>query len=349
MFRFDESDARYLIAYEEKHEHSIAPYQELMRRWVARCERGDSFGVILVNTDHVHDDDDPHDDHERDVALEAAFTKLLNDFRRDHKAEVERHTVGFARILPPNWMNEQMAKNPAFLGEMRVYQERTARYMYGTAGSVCLTVDEARAWIDARFASFAPPGAVVAPPHAALSGQRVGLFYGSTTGVTETAAFEIARAWAAHDLEPITPVNIGTVKDVARLLEYDCLILGIPTWNVGQLQDDWEIALPQLAALDFSGKQIALFGVGDQYGYPDNFLDAVGTLGKHLTERGATLVGHWNDGRYEFAASTAFVGGKFMGLALDEIHQAEHSDRRVNQWVAQIITEFALQSQPRGA
>jgi flavodoxin I len=66
-------------------------------------------------------------------------------------------------------------------------------------------------------------------------------------------------------------------------------------------------------------------------------------LGAKLTERGAVLVGRWNDGKYEFAESKAFIDGKFMGLALDEVQQAEHTDRRINQWVAQIIAEFALQ------
>lgn len=333
MFRFEDNDPRYLIAYEDEHEHSIAPYQELVRRWVNRFERGDRFGVVLVR-------EDDHE-HERDVAFEEAFTKLLNDFRRDHKADVERCTVGFVSVVPKHWLLEQTAANPNFLEEARIGTDRMARYMWGVPGTLCDSVDEARAWLDAQL--IAQPSLPAAPETAAPASQRVGLFYGSTTGVTEAAALAIQEVWAAHGMEPISAINIGTVKDLSALLAYDYLILGVPTWNVGQMQDDWEIALSQLESLDFTGKQVALFGVGDQYGYPENYLDAVGMLGEKFVARGAALVGYWNDGLYEFAESKAFVDGKFMGLALDDVHQAEHSDRRINQWVKQIISEFALQ------
>jgi flavodoxin I len=341
MFRFDDSDPRYLIAIEETHEHTVAPYQELMRRWIARFERGGAFGVVLVNAQEAHDDHEHEETHERDVAFEEAFTRLLNDFRRDHKADVERCTVGFVRVLPQSWVTEQSATNSNIMDEMRSNWDRTSRYMWGVPGMMCVSVDEARKWLDGQIAAFIPPAELLTEP-VPLPSKRVGLFYGSTTGVTEVAAINIEKTWSALGMEPIKAVNIGTIKDLSVLLSFDYLILGIPTWNVGQLQDDWEIAFPQLDALDFTGKQVALFGVGDQYGYPDNYLDAVGMLGEKLVARGAALVGRWNDGLYEFAESKGFIDGKFMGLALDEDHQAEHTDRRINQWVAQIIAEFAL-------
>lgn len=348
MFRFDEHDPRYLIAYEEEHEHSVAPYQELMRRWAARFERGDIFGVVLVSADDDHEDEAHEEHHERDVAFEEAFTQLLNDFRRDHKANAARCTVGFVRIFPPRWLQGEIAKNPSFMDELRTNQELTSRYMFGVAGTAFLTVDEARVWIDAQIAAFVPPAAVPTqdvPTVMPSSSRRVGLFYGSTTGVTEIAALKIAQAWVDQGMEPILATNIGTVKDLSQLLEYDCLILGIPTWNVGKLQDDWDIALPQLDALDFAGKHIALFGIGDQYGYPDNYLDAMGILGMKLIERGAVLVGRWSAEGYEFSASKALIDGSFVGLALDEVQQSTLSNPRIQQWVAQIITEFALQPQ----
>jgi flavodoxin I len=350
MFRLDDSDLRYLIAYEEKHEHSVAPYQQLMHRWVARFERGGSFGVILVNGEDSHDEDEAHDHAEahdvaaqRDVAFEEAFTALLNDFRRDHKADVERCTVGFARVLPRTWLDEQLAANPNLMDDLNANWDRMARYMWGVPGRMCVSVEEARIWLDEQMAAFTPPASDAPSAVVMPSGGKVGLFYGSTTGMTEVSALKIQAVWAAHGMEPITAVNIGTVKDLSVLLNYDHLILGIPTWNVGQLQDDWAIAMPHLDALDFTGRQVALFGVGDQYGYPDNYLDAVGMLGAKLVERGAALVGKWSADGYEFAASKALVDGQFMGLALDEEHQAEMSERRIDQWVEQLIGEFALQ------
>jgi flavodoxin I len=343
MFRFDDSDPRYLIAVEEQHEHSVAPYQALMQRWIARFERGGIFGVVLVNGDDSHEEDGAHEDQPeaRDVAFEEAFTRLLNDFRRDHRADVERCTVGFARVLPRDWLNERLATNPNFMDEMNANWDRMARYMWGVPGRMCASLDEARTWLEGQIAVFTPP--TTSEPAVPSANGKVGLFYGSTTGMTEAAAFKVQAAWAAHGMQPIMAVNIGTVKDLSALLAFDHLILGIPTWNVGQLQDDWEIAFPQLDALDFTGKTVALFGVGDQYGYPDNYLDAVGMLGAKLAARGAALVGRWSADGYEFAASKALVDGQFMGLGLDEDHQADMSERRISQWVAQLIREFALQ------
>jgi flavodoxin I len=348
MFRFDDSDPRYLIAYDSDHEADIANYHELMRRWTARFERGDIFGVVLVTEPHEHPEGEDEHAHERNTAFEEAFSRLLTDFRRDHKADVARCTVGYARVIDGTWLSERLAAAPAALDEMRASTDRMARYMWGVPGSLFGDVAEARAWIDAQIAAFVPPAAVPTqdvPTVMHSSSRRVGLFYGSTTGMTEIAALKIAQAWVDQGMEPILAVNIGEVKDLSALLAYDYLILGIPTWNVGQLQDDWEIALPQLDALDFTGKQVALFGVGDQYGYPDNYLDAVGILGAKLIERGATLVGRWNAEGYEFSTSKALIDGSFVGLALDEVQQSTLSNPRIQQWVAQVITEFALQPQ----
>lgn len=88
---------------------------------------------------------------------------------------------------------------------------------------------------------------------------------------------------------------------------------------------------------------MAIFGVGDQYGYPDNFLDAVGILGDKLIERGAELVGAWDTDGYEFSESLALRDGRFMGLGIDETNQSRMTTERVNHWLAQIAEEFALE------
>jgi flavodoxin I len=340
VFRIDESDPRYLLAYEEQHEHSVEPYRELMRLWITRFETDVSFGVILVDAEEEHHDEEGHE-HERDGAFEEAFTRLLNDFRRDHKADVERCTVGFVRVLPTRWLQ---AQSPETLEEVRTNWDRMARYMWGVPGMMCASVEEGRAWLDGQIAAFVPPSQTETPQDRSSSAKQVGLFYGSSTGTTEAAAFDIQDRWSALGLQPISAVNIGTTKNLSALLDYDCLILGIPTWNIGQLQDDWDIAFPQLDALDFTGKRIALFGVGDQYGYPDNFQDAMGILGAKLLERGATLVGRWSAEGYEFSESKALIEGQFIGLALDE-GQSRESNRRIAQWLKQIAAEFAFQPQ----
>lgn len=173
--------------------------------------------------------------------------------------------------------------------------------------------------------------------------KKTGLFFGTTTGSTEAVADVLAAVWEDAGMEPISPINIIDMNSPADLLNYDYLILGIPTWNIGELQVDWEDIWSDLEALDFTGKKIAIFGVGDQGGYPENYLDAVGLLGNLLRERKGQLVGRWPIDGYEFYESVALEDGAFMGLGLDEDNQPELTDERLTAWVAQIIGEFALQ------
>ena len=171
----------------------------------------------------------------------------------------------------------------------------------------------------------------------------IGIFFGSSTGATDDAAHEIYDVWTGVGMEADEPIDIATVKDLNKLLEYDYLMVGIPTWNIGELQDDWDFVFEDLDDLDFAGKKIAMFGVGDQINYPDNYLDAVGILGRKLQERGAELFGYWSTEGYEHYESAGLDGDKFMGLALDDMNQGDMSDERIQAWVAQLIEEFALQ------
>lgn len=218
-----------------------------------------------------------------------------------------------------------------------------ANYIFGIRGRNFTNLNEAKNWVK-ELASLPPLEIDDTPTPQPNANQKVGLFYGSTTGVTEDIAYEIQEVWNNEHSEAIEPINIGHVKNLNELLAYDKLILGVPTWNIGQLQDDWDIAFPDLSKMDFTGKQIALFGIGDQYGYPDNFLDAIGILGKQLRDCGATLVGFTNTQGYEFAESVGVEDQQFMGLGIDEISQQDLTPERIEAWVAQISKEFALQA-----
>ena len=74
--------------------------------------------------------------------------------------------------------------------------------------------------------------------------------------------------------------------DPSKMLEYKRLIIGCPTWHIGELQDDWDFIYEKYKELDFSGITAAFFGCGDQVGYADNFLDAIGLLAKPFMENG---------------------------------------------------------------
>jgi flavodoxin II len=110
---------------------------------------------------------------------------------------------------------------------------------------------------------------------------NIGLFYGSSTCYTEMAAEKI------RDIIGPELVTLHNLKDdaVALMEQYDVLILGIPTWDFGEIQEDWEAIWDQLDTLNLDGKIVALYGMGDQLGYGEWFLDALGMLHDKLAPK----------------------------------------------------------------
>lgn len=168
----------------------------------------------------------------------------------------------------------------------------------------------------------------------------IALFYGSSTCYTEMASEKIRDQIGP---EKVDLFNVAEDPLVTAQF-YDCLIFGIPTWDYGELQEDWEEVWPDLDELNLAGKKVALFGLGDQIGYPEWFLDAMGYLHDKLAERGATMVGYWPNEGYEFEASQALTADKsmFVGLALDEENEFDKTAERVHLWCEQVLSEFAL-------
>jgi flavodoxin I len=169
---------------------------------------------------------------------------------------------------------------------------------------------------------------------------KICLFYGSTTGKTETVAETIQSAFGGTEVVELQEISDVSASDFA---DYDCIIIGCPTWDVGELQSDWDgFYQEELGNIDFNGKKIAYFGTGDQVGYSDNFQDAMGILEEKISSLGGKTVGHWSTEGYEHEASRAEKNGKFVGLALDEDNQSELTDERISQWVKQLKSEFGV-------
>ncbi len=170
---------------------------------------------------------------------------------------------------------------------------------------------------------------------------RIGLFFGSNEGNTEAAGFRIKEAFDRHEPEIVQAINIAsaTIEDVAA---WEHIIFGISTWDIGQLQDDWDIFLPKMDDLDLTGKKVAIYGLGDQYGYPDTFVDAVGVLADKVLEQGGDVYGLWPAAGYQITGSRALIDDHLMGLALDEDNEAEKSAGRIEEWVDQLAFEWGI-------
>lgn len=173
---------------------------------------------------------------------------------------------------------------------------------------------------------------------------KIGLFYGSSTCYTEMAAEKIAEAInGLCGTELVSLHNIAS-DSIELMSEYQYLVLGIPTWDYGELQEDWESNWEAIDSLDFTGKQVAIYGLGDQIGYPEWFQDALGYLWVKIVNLGASTVGAWPNQGYIFEQSKALTedGQFFVGLPLDDENQFELSDDYIAKWSQQILREFGL-------
>ena len=132
-------------------------------------------------------------------------------------------------------------------------------------------------------------------------------------------------------------MDIVEKSDVEK---YKYLIFGVSTWGVSDLQDDFEDFLEILDEVDFTGKKVALFGLGDQSTYGDSFVDAMGILYDGLKKMGVTLVGSISKEGYSFTGSMALIKGKLVGLAIDEEFESNLTPGRVTNWVKQLRKEF---------
>lgn len=168
----------------------------------------------------------------------------------------------------------------------------------------------------------------------------IGLFYGSSTCYTEMTAEKLVAELGSDKVDCFNVVDtpIGDAE------HYAYLILGIPTWDYGELQEDWENIWPEIDEVDMQGRQVALFGQGDQVGYPEWFLDAMGYLHDKLVLAGAIPCGYWPVVGYQFEASKALTANQdaFVGLALDDENEFDLSDERIKAWCALLRSEWNL-------
>lgn len=166
--------------------------------------------------------------------------------------------------------------------------------------------------------------------------KKIGLFYGGATTKTSVVAFKIQEAFGEKLVELI-PVENASGKTFE---EYDNIIAGASTWFDGELPTYWDEILPEIEAASLSGKKVAIFGLGDQKHYPDNFVDGIGLLADSFTNSGATLVGFTSIEEYTFNTSRAVKEGKFLGLVLDIENQSDKTEARVLKWVEQLKKAF---------
>jgi flavodoxin I len=172
---------------------------------------------------------------------------------------------------------------------------------------------------------------------------KIGLFFGPLKGSVHRVADKIKAAIGEQHVDMIS-VNDASVSDLEK---YDLIIFGISTvgketWDSNYSNTDWSKFFPNISKIDFSGKTVAIFGLGDHITYSSYFVNAMGMLAKDLLKNGATIVGQVDPSGYEFDESEAVIDGLFTGLPIDEDFEPELTDERIANWVNSLKPTLGL-------
>ena len=164
---------------------------------------------------------------------------------------------------------------------------------------------------------------------------KTAIIYSFNTQKSQKVAEKIVAAYGDN----IEAVNAEELTK-ATFENYNNFILSAPTWFDGELPNYWDEFIPDLEEMDLSGKTFAVFGLGDQKGYPENFCDAIGILVEILEECGATIIGSSSLEGYTYESSKAERDGKFVGLPIDQENQARLTKARIGKWLLDLKQEI---------
>lgn len=165
--------------------------------------------------------------------------------------------------------------------------------------------------------------------------KNTALFCATGTDKTMAVANQIREAFGFDRID-LVPVEQAWKKEFES---YEYLIVGTSTWFDGELPAPWDEMLPELKSLRLEGRKVAVFGLGDQVDYPDNFVDGIGILAEIFKGAGAELVGCTSTDGYRFNQSKAVKDGRFLGLAIDPDTQPEKTGERIRSWVDELEKE----------
>lgn len=166
--------------------------------------------------------------------------------------------------------------------------------------------------------------------------KKTGIFYGGTVdGKTKSVTDKLAKLLnvSSEDVINIADASIET------LYKYDRLIFGTSSWGIGGAHYDWENFVYLLSDVDFTGKKVAIFGLGDQKQYPESFVDGMGLIYCRLGAKDC-VVGFTPVEGYNYYFSMAERDNRFVGLALDDDSQPELTTPRLVAWADQLKKEF---------
>jgi flavodoxin I len=171
--------------------------------------------------------------------------------------------------------------------------------------------------------------------------EKIAIFFGPLNGSVHRVAKMVAEKIGP---ELVDLIHIGSAS-TSDLEKYSKIIFGISTigkdtWQQKFDNNDWSKFFPAVSSFNFSGKRVAIFGLGDHITYAYHFVDSMGLLGKLIKNQGGEMFGKVSTEGYTFQDSEAIQEGMFIGLPVDEDFEPELTEERVSAWVNKLMTEF---------
>lgn len=173
--------------------------------------------------------------------------------------------------------------------------------------------------------------------------KKIGIFYAPIGSNTERVA-QLLQKLIGSDKADLVPIRNKKAQDVSA---YDNIIMGIPSlgkqvWDTDKPINGWDDFRPEFEKIDYDGKKIALFGLGDQIAYANHFVDSMGNIANRIISFGGELVGYVSTEGYDFKESIALTADEtmFVGLPINEDHEAELTEQRLLNWIEQLKNEF---------
>lgn len=164
--------------------------------------------------------------------------------------------------------------------------------------------------------------------------KKVAILYWGKGGSVEKSAHVVYNQFDTQEADLFALDDFNT-KDLAN---YELVILGGSTvgaesWEETTNDNLWNHFFREIENQDLSKLTFAIFGLGNQVLYPDNFVDAIHIFHEAVSKTGARIIGRWPTKGYKFTDSDALQEDTFYGLALDEDTQSGLTPERVQKWI----------------
>lgn len=156
--------------------------------------------------------------------------------------------------------------------------------------------------------------------------RKVAIVYGTNRGNSKVVAEKIAAKIPGAEVFNISDIHVD------ELAPFDYLILGTSTIGHGELIKPWKEKIDELGKFDFTGKTVALFGLGNARYHGDTFAQGVSHLYNFLKDK-VKLEGATPTDGYVFETTHSVVDGKFVGLIVDQDNESDKTDARVDAWL----------------